>query len=78
MCLLYLTLLLAVVLINNYFILFELLISLDAGQALHVHFANQCRSYQLQAAIFHEALLSCLPISSAAESNITIFFSGTV
>ena len=58
----------------NYFIMFELLISLDARQALHVHFANQCRSYQLQAAIFHEALLSCLPISSAAESNITIFF----
>ncbi|KAK4601605.1 hypothetical protein RGQ29_010963 [Quercus rubra] len=46
--------------------------SADAGQALHVHFANQCRSYQLQAAIFHEALLSCLPISSAAENQSSL------
>lgn len=51
--------------------MFELLISLDAGQALRVHLVNQCRNYQLQAAIFHEALLSCLPISGVAESNIT-------
>ncbi|XP_030952132.1 tRNA pseudouridine(38/39) synthase-like isoform X2 [Quercus lobata] len=46
--------------------------SADAGQALHVHFANQCHSYQLQAAIFHEALLSCLPISSAAENQSSL------
>nr|POF24896.1 trna pseudouridine(38/39) synthase [Quercus suber] len=46
--------------------------SADARQALHVHFANQCRSYQLQAAIFHEALLSCLPISSAAENQSSL------
>ncbi|KAB1220796.1 tRNA pseudouridine(38/39) synthase [Morella rubra] len=37
--------------------------SADAGEALHVHLANQCRSYQLQATIFQEALLSQLPIS---------------
>ena len=49
--------------------MFELLISLDAGQALRVHLVNQCRDYQLQAAIFHEALLSCLPTSGGAESN---------
>ncbi|XP_065623185.1 uncharacterized protein LOC112033995 isoform X3 [Quercus suber] len=46
--------------------------SADARQALHVHLANQCRSYQLQAAIFHEALLSCLPISSAAENQSSL------
>jgi hypothetical protein len=52
--------------------MFELPISLDAGQALRVHLVNQCHDYQLQAAIFHEALLSCLPISGGAESNITL------
>ncbi|KAB1200090.1 tRNA pseudouridine(38/39) synthase [Morella rubra] len=40
--------------------------SADAGEALHVHLANQCRSYQLQATIFQEALLSQLPISRAS------------
>ncbi len=50
----------------NYFIMIELFISLDARQALRVHLVDQCRSYQLQAAIFHEALFS-----SGAESNIT-------
>ena len=63
----------------NYFIMIELFISLDARQALHVHLVDQCRSYQLQAAIFHEALFS-----SGAESNINslhpFFFSfvGTI
>ncbi|CAK7346710.1 unnamed protein product [Dovyalis caffra] len=36
--------------------------SSDAGQALHVHLENECRLYQLQAAIYHEALLSRLPL----------------
>lgn len=47
--------------------MFKLVISVDAGEALHVHLANQCRSYRLQATIFQEALLSQLPISRGAE-----------
>ncbi|KAE8100348.1 hypothetical protein FH972_018255 [Carpinus fangiana] len=43
--------------------------STDAGQALRVHLVNQCHDYQLQAAIFHEALLSCLPISDQCSLN---------
>ncbi|KAJ7969742.1 tRNA pseudouridine synthase [Quillaja saponaria] len=42
--------------------------SSDAGEALHRHLVNECRSYQLQAAIFHEALVSCLPISRDQSS----------
>ncbi|XP_042963180.1 tRNA pseudouridine(38/39) synthase isoform X4 [Carya illinoinensis] len=42
--------------------------SADAGLALRMHLANQCRNYQLQAAIFNDALLSCLPISSGQRS----------
>ncbi|KAJ4701134.1 tRNA pseudouridine synthase [Melia azedarach] len=38
--------------------------SSDAGQALRVHLQNECRMYQLQAAIFHEALLNCLPLAN--------------
>ncbi|KAK9269832.1 hypothetical protein L1049_025405 [Liquidambar formosana] len=41
-----------------------------AGQALHAHLENECRNYQLQAAIFHEALLSCSSSANGAESNI--------
>ncbi|XP_058218445.1 uncharacterized protein LOC131329365 isoform X1 [Rhododendron vialii] len=33
--------------------------SSDARQALHAHLEMECRSYKLQSAIFHEALLSC-------------------
>ncbi|XAR48623.1 tRNA pseudouridine(38/39) synthase [Bertholletia excelsa] len=33
--------------------------SSEAGQALHAHLELECRSFKLQAAIFHEALLSC-------------------
>ncbi|KAJ6730673.1 PSEUDOURIDYLATE SYNTHASE [Salix viminalis] len=40
-----------------------------AGQALHVHLENECRLYQLQAAIFREALLSLLPLSTGAENK---------
>ncbi|KAI9200550.1 hypothetical protein LWI28_009709 [Acer negundo] len=36
--------------------------SSDAGKALRVHLQNECQMYQLQAAIFHEALISCLPL----------------
>lgn len=43
--------------------------SSDAGQALHVHLENECRLYHLQAAIFHEALLSHLPLSIGAENK---------
>ncbi|KAJ0024792.1 hypothetical protein Pint_07845 [Pistacia integerrima] len=38
--------------------------SLDAAQALHMHLQNECQMYQLQAAIYHEALLSCLPLEN--------------
>ncbi|MED6110543.1 hypothetical protein PIB30_043964 [Stylosanthes scabra] len=37
--------------------------SSDSGEALRVHLVNECQSYQLQAAIFHEALLNCIPLS---------------
>lgn len=33
--------------------------STDARQALLAHLEMECRSYKLQSAIFHEALLSC-------------------
>ncbi|KAG6774392.1 hypothetical protein POTOM_021745 [Populus tomentosa] len=33
---------------------------IDAGQALHGHLENECRLYQLRAAIFHEARVVCL------------------
>ncbi|KAL5195359.1 tRNA pseudouridine(38/39) synthase [Glycine soja] len=38
--------------------------SSDAGEALRVHLVNECQIYQLQAAIFHEALLNCVPLSN--------------
>lgn len=41
--------------------------SADARQALRVHLVDQCRSYQLQAAIFHEALFS-----SGAENHSSL------
>ncbi|XP_072059726.1 uncharacterized protein [Arachis hypogaea] len=37
--------------------------SSDSGEALHVHLVNECQSYQLEAAIFHEALINCVPLS---------------
>ncbi|KAK6228758.1 hypothetical protein SCA6_001098 [Theobroma cacao] len=38
--------------------------SSDSGQALRIHLENECQAYQLQSAIFHEALLSCLPLAN--------------
>ncbi|CAN1268062.1 tRNA pseudouridine(38/39) synthase [Linum perenne] len=35
-----------------------------AEEDLYMHFENECRAYQLQAAIYHEAMLSCLPSTS--------------
>ncbi|XP_061345179.1 uncharacterized protein LOC133291022 [Gastrolobium bilobum] len=37
--------------------------SSDSREALRAHLANECQTYQLQAAIFHEALLNCVPLS---------------
>ncbi|XP_057736729.1 uncharacterized protein LOC130951984 isoform X3 [Arachis stenosperma] len=37
--------------------------SSDSGEALRVHLVNECQSYQLEAAIFHEALINCVPLS---------------
>ncbi|KAA8537977.1 hypothetical protein F0562_027442 [Nyssa sinensis] len=37
----------------------KFMFSSDARQALHMHLEKECRTYKLQAAIFHEALLSC-------------------
>ncbi|KAL4358467.1 hypothetical protein AHAS_Ahas09G0289600 [Arachis hypogaea] len=37
--------------------------SSDSGEVLHVHLVNECQSYQLEAAIFHEALINCVPLS---------------
>lgn len=50
--------------------MFNLLVFLDSMQALRVHLANECQNYHLKAAIFHEALQSCLPIEKGAEGNI--------
>ncbi|XP_019451377.1 PREDICTED: tRNA pseudouridine(38/39) synthase-like isoform X2 [Lupinus angustifolius] len=38
------------------------------GEALRVHLANECQIYQLQAAIFHEAVLNCVPLSDDQSS----------
>ncbi|CAJ2629785.1 unnamed protein product [Trifolium pratense] len=35
--------------------------STDSGKTLHAHLVNECQSYQLQAAIFQEAILNCGP-----------------
>ncbi|QHN96442.1 tRNA pseudouridine(38/39) synthase [Arachis hypogaea] len=33
-----------------------------SGEALRVHLVNECQTYQLEAAIFHEALRNCVPL----------------
>ncbi|XP_014514956.1 tRNA pseudouridine(38/39) synthase isoform X1 [Vigna radiata var. radiata] len=38
--------------------------SSDAGDALRLHLVNECQMYHLQATIFHEALLNCVPLSN--------------
>ncbi|KAL9317712.1 hypothetical protein ACSQ67_014229 [Phaseolus vulgaris] len=38
--------------------------STDAGDALRLHLVNECQIFQLQATIFHEALLNCVPLSN--------------
>ncbi|XVE60864.1 hypothetical protein DITRI_Ditri05aG0161000 [Diplodiscus trichospermus] len=38
--------------------------SSDSRQALCIHFENEGRAYQLQSAIFHEAVQSCLPLTN--------------
>ncbi|XP_022768001.1 tRNA pseudouridine(38/39) synthase isoform X3 [Durio zibethinus] len=38
--------------------------SSDSGKALRIHLENECQAYQLQSAIFHEAVLSCLPLAN--------------
>ncbi|XP_022133593.1 tRNA pseudouridine(38/39) synthase [Momordica charantia] len=43
--------------------------SSDAGEALESHLTNQVQAYELQAAIFKEALLSCLPITDDRSSS---------
>ncbi|KAH7848414.1 hypothetical protein Vadar_002445 [Vaccinium darrowii] len=47
--------------------------STDARQALHAHLEMECRSYKLQSAIFHEALLSC----SLVENDDSVLNSKT-
>ncbi|XP_021297176.1 tRNA pseudouridine(38/39) synthase isoform X1 [Herrania umbratica] len=49
--------------------------SSDSGQALRIHLENECRAYQLQSAIFHEALLSCLPLANGAETKFLPYIS---
>ncbi|OWM85015.1 hypothetical protein CDL15_Pgr027802 [Punica granatum] len=46
--------------------------SSDAFQALRIHLENECRAYELQAAMYHEALLNLLP-----EHDRTSLSSGT-
>ncbi|XVF29897.1 hypothetical protein REPUB_Repub16aG0010000 [Reevesia pubescens] len=38
--------------------------SSDSGEAVRIHLENECRAYQLQSAIFHEAALSCFPLAN--------------
>ncbi|OMO98761.1 Pseudouridine synthase I, TruA [Corchorus olitorius] len=42
--------------------------SSDSGQALRIHLDNECRAYQLQSAIYREAVRSCLPLAN--EQNL--------
>lgn len=37
-----------------------------------MHLQNECQMYQLQAAIYHEALLSCLPLENGAEIDFPL------
>ncbi|XP_021902539.1 tRNA pseudouridine(38/39) synthase [Carica papaya] len=39
--------------------------SSDAGQALRSHLENEWQTYQLQSSIYHDALLSCLPLTDS-------------
>ncbi|XP_024033017.1 tRNA pseudouridine(38/39) synthase isoform X2 [Morus notabilis] len=41
----------------------------SAGQALREHLTKQCQAYHLQAAIFQEALLACLPTSTDQSTS---------
>ncbi|EXB37798.1 tRNA pseudouridine(38/39) synthase [Morus notabilis] len=43
--------------------------SSEAGQALREHLTKQCQAYHLQAAIFQEALLACLPTSTDQSTS---------
>ncbi|KAG6408507.1 hypothetical protein SASPL_131520 [Salvia splendens] len=43
--------------------------SSDAKQALRAHLEKECRSYKLEAAIFHEALLSCSSTFSGMKAT---------
>ena len=60
--------------ILNFFLkVFDLIIMhIDARQALLMHLENECRTYELQAAIFHEALLSCLPSEQSSINKGSI------
>ncbi|XP_031392759.1 tRNA pseudouridine(38/39) synthase isoform X2 [Punica granatum] len=49
--------------------------SSDAFQALRIHLENECRAYELQAAMYHEALLNLLP--EHVFSDRTSLSSGT-
>ncbi|KAK4253040.1 hypothetical protein QN277_010875 [Acacia crassicarpa] len=42
--------------------------SSDAGEALRLHLVKECQTYQLQAAIFHEAILNC--VSPSDDQNL--------
>lgn len=57
---------------SHCFKIFKFLKLLDAGQALHEHLVKQCQTYHLQAAIFKEALLTCFPVLSGAESKLLL------
>jgi len=51
-----------------------LILYLDAGDALRLHLANECQIFQLQATIFHEALLNCVPLSNGAANALANYF----
>lgn len=45
--------------------------SSDSGKALHAHLVNECKIFQLQTAIFHEAILNCVPLLHGAANMCT-------
>ena len=45
---------------------------------MRLHLVNECQIYQLQATIFHEALLNCLPLSNGAANALANYFSITL
>lgn len=51
---------------------YPLVLCVGSRQAVFIHLENEARAHQLQSAIFHEAVLSCLPLPNGADKVSTI------